>query len=187
MDLCFSKLQTHAKIGRMIDMSDWTNALTFDVVGELAYGQKLGQLRTESDLGNVRKTIKDSFRLAANVGYLWGQMNLFTNPLAQIIARTTGGSNRIIDFLEWSKRRVQARRTGEDVTDREDMLAHFLRMKSSTGTGSASDAEILLEAVNIVYVPRQARGIYLTTRQWGRCRYNIYRHAELLILPGKIP
>jgi hypothetical protein len=39
LDLCFEKFKQFAVQGRRVNMSDRTNALALDVVGELGYGQ----------------------------------------------------------------------------------------------------------------------------------------------------
>jgi cytochrome P450 len=39
LNLCFSKLKEHAEEGQMVDLTDWAAMLTYDIIGELGYGQ----------------------------------------------------------------------------------------------------------------------------------------------------
>lgn len=58
-------------------------------------------------------------------------------------------------FRGWSVERIAKGRDGEDGAEREDMLYHFLRIKSLDGTQLASYEEDFIEAMNImwVYIP----------------------------------
>ncbi|KAK5057604.1 hypothetical protein LTR84_011604 [Exophiala bonariae] len=154
LDLLLRKLQNHAVSGKAVNMSEWTNAFAFDVIGQLAYGSPLGHLDTESDVMELRKNIFNLFFLAANMGHYSGQMKLFTNPLTQSILALCGIKNRIAEFQEWSSNRVQARidaleRNGGSDKDRPDMLAHFLNMKDTKGNRVRTE-EVLSEALNLV-------------------------------------
>ncbi|KAG2026556.1 hypothetical protein GB937_001337 [Aspergillus fischeri] len=44
-DLLFDKMRKYS--GQVVNMSDWTNAVAYDIVGELAYGEQLGHLQTK--------------------------------------------------------------------------------------------------------------------------------------------
>lgn len=150
LDLCFSKLEGQAEAGNIVEFSDWTNALTFDVVGELGFGQQLGHLRTESDVNGLREMIRGGFKAASVLGHIPGQVRLLTNPLATSIAHLFGVENNMQKFLLWSSERVSARRSGKDGAEREDMLSHFMKMKSLDGAQQATNDEVLIEAMNIM-------------------------------------
>ncbi|KAF9894565.1 hypothetical protein FE257_006450 [Aspergillus nanangensis] len=152
MDLCFEKLRKYAAAGEIVNMSEWTNALAFDVVGELAFGEKLGHLNAESaDVGNLRHGIAQLFFVAANLGYVWGQSGLInSNPLVAFVMALFGAKPAMLEFANWTKKKVDARRQSDAPSDREDMLAHFIRMKSIDGDHPASDIEVIAESMNII-------------------------------------
>ncbi|KAL4802468.1 cytochrome P450 [Aspergillus unguis] len=151
MDLCLSKLRAECEAGNVVDISEWTQALVFDVVGELAYGEQLGHLRAgAADVADVRVSIASSFWIAANLGHFWGQTRLIFDPVLGKIMKSLGVSNGVVDFIDWTKERIANRKANPDKVERSDMLAYFLSMKGLDGSGEASSAEILVEALNIV-------------------------------------
>jgi cytochrome P450 len=148
-DLLFEKLKKHA--GEIVDMAEWTNAVAYDIVGELAYGEKLGHLQTETDVMGIRQAILDGFFLMANMGHYWGQSQIASNLFVAKITEMLGVPNNFSKFREWSVNKVRSRRQDMTKADRHDMLWHFMQMKDEKGN-LASDPEVLIEAMNIMYV-----------------------------------
>lgn len=151
LNLLFSKLAVHARAGRSVNMSDFTNALAFDVVGELAYGEPMGHIETESDVMDLRKTIFNGFFLMGNVGHAWGQAIWVKNPITKLLQRLMLKDQSFDLFQRWSMTKVKDRLNSLENVKRNDMLTHFVSMKAADG-GPASFGEILIEAMNIVYV-----------------------------------
>lgn len=149
LDLMFVRLRKHSESGNTVNMSDWTNALAFDVVGELAYGSKLGHLETETDVMGLRKGIYDGFFIMANFGHFPGQAQLVNNKLINSLTEFSGKPNAFLKFQKWSMGKVQSRMENASSSEREDMLAHFIRMKNDKGE-PASFPEVLIEAMNIM-------------------------------------
>lgn len=150
LDLLMVKLKKYADLGQVVDMSFWTNAFAFDVVGELGYGAALGGLETESDPMGVRHAIYNGFWAMANAGHLPGQAQFwFRNPIIEGIQRLFGVTNQFDGFQAWSIEKVTKRTTGEKESDRQDMLSHFLKMKKPNGD-PADFGEVLIEAMNIM-------------------------------------
>lgn len=151
LDLMLQLLRKHADAGNIVDISEWTNAFAYDVVGEIAYGERFGHLQTETDVMGFRQAIFDRFYWMANMGHMWGQMFLVDNPIGSGIMRLTGMINTkpYQSFAAWTDGKVRARRDGKEGTDRKDMLNHFLQMKQFNGE-PAKHEEVMMEALNIV-------------------------------------
>lgn len=150
LDLMLVKLKNHADAGNSVDMAAWTNAFAFDVVGELSYGESLGQLATETDTMGVRKSIFSSFYYMANLGHYPGQIRLMNNVVFKTLSNILGKPNRMKDFNDWTRAKVRARLDGlANAEGREDMLSHFIKMKDANGNPASFD-EVLVEAINIV-------------------------------------
>lgn len=150
LDLLFRRLSAHAAAGTPIDMSEYTNAFAYDVVGELAYGAPLGHLETGTDVLGLRKKIFDGFFLLANVGHFPGQSRLVNNRFVDAVARGFGLEHPLASFRRWSEARVDERlRDPVAREQRQDMLAHFVRMKTPDGE-PAPRGEVLVEMLNIM-------------------------------------
>lgn len=149
LDLMLHRLQTHAEAGEIVNMSNWTNALAFDVVGELAYGAKLGHLETETDVMGIRKGIFDGFFLMATMGHFPGQSHLINNPFLNSIMVVLGQASPFKGFRELSLSKVTQRMESTAKVERVDMLAHFIRMKKENGEPAAM-GEVLIEAMNVM-------------------------------------
>jgi hypothetical protein len=146
LDLCFVKFKSYAEQEKAVDLAEWTNALAFDIVGELGYGQQLGHLRTESDVNGLRKTIHDAFKMVSTLGHFPGQSSLVINPYLGAFLRAFGVVNAFEEFEAWCMIRVNARRIGSDGAERADLLSHFLAMKDLDGQNPATVKDILTES-----------------------------------------
>jgi cytochrome P450 len=146
-DLLFEKMRKYS--GQVVNMSEWTNAVAYDIVGELAYGEQLGHLRTETDVMGLRQAILDGFYVMANFGHLGGLGRLLNTKAVAKLTSALGVRNAFGDFRQWSVDKVRARRERPSEGERHDMLHHFLKMKDINGD-PASDGEVLIEAMNIM-------------------------------------
>ncbi|KAI9926751.1 hypothetical protein ASPWEDRAFT_177239 [Aspergillus wentii DTO 134E9] len=168
LDLMLSQLAKHAKKGHAVDMSNWTNAFAFDVVGELAYGQQLGHLKTESDVNGLRKTIFNGFFLISNFGHIPTQGWAINSRLTATIAKLLGAAPPMDSFREWTSQKVRDRMDNMTDQRREDMLAHFCRMKDAKGN-PASFGEVLMEALNIIGAGADTTSIGMRTCLYRLC------------------
>lgn len=144
LDLLWEKFRQKANLSDVVNMSIWTNALAYDVIGELGFGAQFGHLRTETDVGGVQKIIFSIFRLLANLGHSPGQAMLVDNPITRLF-----GQNPFDDFSKMVKQRVQIRLDNLESVKRDDMLGHFCRMKDINGQ-PANLSEIVVEAMNLM-------------------------------------
>lgn len=150
LDLFMWKLKEFAEDEKIIDISYWVTALAFDIVGEIAYGTKFGHLKTGTDVWNMRGSISKAFYLGSILGHVWGQQKIFNNRLANGVMSLLGMEPPFKMLQDFTEKRVHSRKHGKDGASREDMLTHFVEMKSLDGTSIADDGEIVIEALNIV-------------------------------------
>lgn len=148
LDVCYGKIRKHAEAGRIIDMSEWTHMLTFDIVGELTFGQALGQMETETDLDDVRKTNTSDIYWAGNLGHMWLQSRWVNN----LVVEWLNAGSPAARFSAWVFEKVIMRKEGRDGSDREDMLSHFLKMKPLGTNKALEDIEVVVESANVVFV-----------------------------------
>ncbi|KAK5311059.1 hypothetical protein LTR93_011846 [Exophiala xenobiotica] len=151
LDLMLLRLKKHANAGRTVNMANWTNAFAFDVVGELTYGEQLVHPRTETDLNGLRKAIFDGFGVMSSFSHFVGQSRLVNIKLVNSVMQALGAPNPFVGFQTWTTRRIEDRINNPDSNPGEDLLSHFVRMKTDKGE-PASFNEVLIEAMNIIYV-----------------------------------
>ncbi|GAB7349172.1 hypothetical protein MBLNU459_g8107t1 [Dothideomycetes sp. NU459] len=173
LDLLLQQLKKHADLGETVNMSNWTNAFAFDVVGELAYGEALGHLQTETDVMDVRKGIFTVFKMSSNLGHIPGQNRLVNNPFNTWVTSTLGLPNPFTSFQNWSISKVRQRREGKSEASRQDMLQHFIQMKGADGN-PASEGEVLIEAMNIIGAGADTTSIGMRT-----CLYYICNNPDV--------
>ncbi|EXJ76401.1 uncharacterized protein A1O5_00909 [Cladophialophora psammophila CBS 110553] len=175
LDLCFAKLQTQAEEGEVIDLSKWANAFSFDVVGELAFGQKLGHLEANGeDVDNLRESIRIGFMFGAVMGNIPGKTKWVMNPVFSAAVELFGGTNGLEKLKSFSHAKIAARKEARDGANREDLLSHFLKMKKVDGPEPASFGEVLIEAMNIVGAGADTTSIGIRT-----CLYYICTHPQV--------
>ena len=150
LDLCQRKLYSYARKGESVDMAEWTHALAFDIVGELAFGHALGHLDTESDVDGLRAANTADVFWTGNLGHFWLQARLLQNPVVEFLRSTFSQPSPAVRFQIWAEERIRRRKRGLDGADRDDMLSHFLQMKPLPGKESLEDFEVLVEAINIM-------------------------------------
>ncbi|KAF3387027.1 Cytochrome P450 momooxygenase [Penicillium rolfsii] len=170
-DLLFEKMRKYS--GQVVNMSEWTNAVAYDVVGELAFGEQLGHLRTETDVMGIRQAILDGFFMMANLGHYWSQGKFLSHPIVAKWMARLGMPNAFLDFRLWTLNKVRERRESPLATERHDMLRHFLAMKD-VNSNPASDGEVLIEAMNIV-----GAGADTTSIGMRACLYYVCKHPPV--------
>lgn len=149
LDLLLWRLKEKAELGESVDMAKWTNAFAFDIVGELAYGQELGHLRTGTDVNGLRSNIFDIFFALSNLGHFPGQAWILNNRFTQMVMRIMGVKPVFAEFAKWSRDKVQHRMENQDKINRDDILGHFCRMKRKDGSPAPLN-EVLIEAMNLM-------------------------------------
>jgi cytochrome P450 len=143
MDIFFLKMDKFEASGQLVNMADWTNALAFDVIGELGYGAAFGHMETESDVHNLRAMILAGFKSFSMIGYLWGQWRLVINPIVSAF-----GPPPTTEFSNYTAERLRARKL-DDSQRRPDLLDHWMKMKRADGS-PAHDEEVITEMFAIM-------------------------------------
>jgi cytochrome P450 len=157
IELLLQKLDKYS--GQEVNLTDWTSAFAFDVTGELGFGDPLGQLRTETDVMDVRATILQGFQMQSAIGhyyirigsFVWGQMKIVRNAFTMWLLKVLNQPIPMQDFIDYCEGRIKARQKAVeqgDATDK-DMLNHFLAMKQPDGS-SVTHMEVLIEALTLV-------------------------------------
>ncbi|XRM40663.1 hypothetical protein ABZX51_003975 [Aspergillus tubingensis] len=177
-DLLLEQLAARADSGKAVDMAEWTNAVAYDIVGELAYGSQLGHVRTGSDVMGIRQAILTGFFWMANLGHYPGKSRLLTSPTTAALTRWLGIPNSFHHFRQWSVNRVRARMQESAAptlgkSTRKDMLHHFVQMKDANGN-PASEGEVLIEAMNII-----GAGADTTSIGMRACLYYVCTHPAV--------
>ncbi|KAI1245470.1 hypothetical protein MGN70_012360 [Eutypa lata] len=168
MDLLWRQLKKHADTGHPVDMSNWTSYLAYDVVGELAFGEKFGSLESETDVMDLVKNSLGVNFMIANIGHYPGQAWLVKNWVFETVMKWCGNKSPIEDFFTWTSRAVQDRMSDKALSKRHDMLSYFIDMKDVNGN-PANFREILLETHNIVGAGADTTSIGLRAALYFTC------------------
>jgi hypothetical protein len=122
LDKIMQQLDELASRGAMIDMCYWTNALAWDVIGQLCYGEPLGPPNGADGI-NIRDILSDLLVVSAILGHVWGQLAWVENPLTRFL----GVKNPVAQFFEWSSVKVhQHEQDDRSGIAQQDLVDHFL-------------------------------------------------------------
>lgn len=128
LDLLIRRLSAEADAGRAVNMVQWYNFTTFDIIGDLAFGEPFGCLEAGVYHPWVA-TIFDGFRLAVF------NQTIKRLPIAAPILRCFIPKSLVkaqMDHLQLSfekaKKRLESGRT-----DREDFMSYILRYNDEKG------------------------------------------------------
>ncbi|USW56079.1 Putative cytochrome P450 [Septoria linicola] len=184
LDLMMERLRVHSQDSGVVDMFHWTQYLAFDVAGELGFVQTLGQLETESDTLDMSAKIHMIFYLTTNMGHYLGQMLWFTHPLIRRINQVLGIPDPMVAVRSWTTKQITDRQAKNEagVQSREDMLAHFVRMKNEAGK-PADVNEILLEGMNMIGAGADTTSVAMRTCLYELCRSPEWYKKQTLDLP----
>lgn len=148
VDLLVTKLQDLARRGATVNLSEWTSAFAYDVIGCLAYGTPLRHLETGTDVMGVRKTLYTIFSFNACSGHYLGQSWLLTNRGTQFLLGFFG-EDHFTEFLRWTRDRIQSQMSGKAYGEKSSLLHHFVGMKDEAGN-PVQLPDVIAEAGNLV-------------------------------------
>ncbi|KAF2996528.1 hypothetical protein E8E14_000801 [Neopestalotiopsis sp. 37M] len=145
------RLTEFAHKGQVVQIDQWVNYFTFDVVGQLAMGGTIGFLQHGKDIDGIIQSIHDGFWLMSNMGNVPLQNFWFNNAFSKWVIRTFGGKrlNAFDVFVDWLEHRVDARMSDGLGEKRRDMLQHFIEAKDLNGQ-PVKKADVMIEGVNIL-------------------------------------
>lgn len=128
IDLLIHRLSTETDAGRMVDMVQWYNFTTFDIIGDLAFGESFGCLEGGVYHPWVATTF-DGFRLAVF------NQTIKRLPVAAPIIRRYIPKELVkaqMDHLQLSFEKAK-KRLESGKTDREDFMSYILRYNNEKG------------------------------------------------------
>ena len=109
-------------------MCHWTDTLTWDVIGQLCYGEPLGSIAGAGDM-NVQGILIKFLMVSTVLGHVWGQLFWIENPLTRLL----GIKNPLSKFFEWSSMKVRQHEESDRSGVQPDMIDHFLAYRDSEG------------------------------------------------------
>ena len=149
VDLFIERLTPFATSGKVVNMCNWFNYTTFDIIGDMAFGEPFGCLRDGKEhawVGLITETIKagafeQSTRRVFRAGS-WLQKQLMILIPAQLREKRRR-------HLALSKEKVEKRLDEGLRREHRDFLYYILRQKDK-GSGVSKDEIILNSALFIV-------------------------------------
>lgn len=146
VNVIMDKFSQRAKEGKEVNIVDWFNFLTFDIIGELAFGDdSFGSLVRDGYHPWVRDIV-DSFYDSSLLHLLYLQPIL--TPLIVFMA----GSNffkRIASTQETSKIKAQARLDEGEVPGRRDFMTYVTRKNRAGEFGMTPEEQLTVSPVLI--------------------------------------
>ena len=138
MQLCFDnlwqKLRGQAEQEKAVDMCHWTNALAFDVIGELCYGEPLGLIDGKNTM-DIHHTLYTNHIVSNVLGHVWGQLMWVANPLTRLLKV----ENPFMLVVDWSSKKVFEHLEKEDSDNHRDMMDYFIEYRDSKGNKPSHD------------------------------------------------
>jgi hypothetical protein len=129
VELMKTKLQERAESGEKVDMLKFYNCTTFDIMGDLTFGEGLNMLR-DSEYSPWVKTIFESIKLATFFrgfkSYSWVNNWLVEN----VVFKSDLARKKIVEHWNFSKERVDKRLAQEN--SRPDLWTKILEKSEGT-------------------------------------------------------
>ncbi|KAI4728001.1 cytochrome P450 [Aureobasidium sp. EXF-10728] len=128
LDKLWQSLEKPALEGTVIDMCRYTETVTWDVIGQLCYGEPLGSIAGAE--GMDLQGILNSLLTASTIfGHVWGQLAWLNNPITRLL----GVKNPIQESFEWSSMKVRQHAEADRSGVEPDMVDYFLSYKDAQG------------------------------------------------------
>ncbi|KAH0349341.1 cytochrome P450, partial [Aureobasidium melanogenum] len=128
LDKLWQSLEKPASDGTIIDMCHYTETVTWDIIGQLCFGEPLGAIVGPDalDLANILNKL---LKMSTVLGHVWGQIAWVDNPLTRFI----GMKNPIQDSFEWASRVVQQHEEADRSSVEPDTVDYFLNWRDAQG------------------------------------------------------
>ncbi|KAL3446982.1 cytochrome P450 [Aspergillus insuetus] len=132
-DVLLDKMGKFAKSNRVIDLGEWIQWYTFDVVGELFFGQQFGFMRDEHDFGNYIFSLDTLLPTTALLCVLPAFLRSLQGPLGfsfSDLRKAIQGFDEIRNAGKlWVTHRMQQMIDGE--VNRSDLLDKLFKVRQS--------------------------------------------------------
>lgn len=128
LDKLWQSLQNPASEGTIIDMCHYTETVTWDIIGQLCFGESLGALvgPQNLDLANILNTL---LMISTVLGHVWGQIAWVANPVTRLI----GMENPIQKSFDWASLKVRQHKEADRSNIEPDMVDYLLGYRDSQG------------------------------------------------------
>lgn len=146
IDLLSKRVREHAVAGKSMNIIQWLNFTTFDVIGDLALGEPFGSLEGSTYhpwvLGIFKGIRADSF--------LWACRNYptFAPLLIGLFGRGQKEVGDMARHLAWTKGGARMA-LGEEPKGRRDFMTYMLR-KNRDGEPGMSPVEIMANSISLI-------------------------------------
>ncbi|KAI5199054.1 cytochrome P450 [Aureobasidium subglaciale] len=128
LDVLWQRLGDSASEGVAVDMCHAIDTLTWDIMGQLCYGEPLGSI-VGAEKMNLQGILNSLMMVSTILGLIWGQLFWVDNAVTRIL----GIKNPIEDFFNWSSAKVQEHEDADRSNAQPDMVDHFLAYRDSEG------------------------------------------------------
>ncbi|PLN85917.1 putative cytochrome P450 monooxygenase [Aspergillus taichungensis] len=161
VDLFISRLHQKVAEGNdVVNMVDWFNFMTFDVIGDLAFGEPFGLLKQ----GKTDRYLSSLFGFLDAEVYMRTATRLVAKPWLGFVRRLITPKRLQDDFLytyEWARDRL-TRRVASD-TKRQDFVYHMLRGSSeNVGPDGLTFSEMLTTSQLLILAGSETTSTFLS-------------------------
>ncbi|KAK6007585.1 hypothetical protein QM012_004399 [Aureobasidium pullulans] len=128
LDKLWKSLEKPASDGRIIDMCHYTETVTWDIIGQLSFGEPLGEIAGPKGLDLV-SILNKLLVMSTILGHVWGQIAWVDNPVTRFI----GIKNPLQEAFEWASLKVRQHEEADRSGIESDMVDYLLSYKDPQG------------------------------------------------------
>ncbi|CAN9258072.1 unnamed protein product [Alternaria alternata] len=159
-------VKTQGKNGKALNMSDWLSFTTFDIIGDLCFGESFHCLdegvATEWALGTTNVLISSTLDMA--VRRVTG-VGTWLNQMAQKLMPKEAMKWRMITFMNTKKKTFD--RLADETSSHKDVIYHIQRNKDARKT--LAPTELLLNMTLLVTAGSETISSLLVTFMYNLC------------------
>lgn len=112
-----------AETGTPVDMSRWATYVAFDTISEVGFGQALGFVEKEEDVGGLIRSVHDGIQVFGIIAHLYPFVEwLTTGPFKGFFAATPDMKNGMGQLMRWRDKIINARITEIEEGVRRDRV-----------------------------------------------------------------
>lgn len=124
------KLTTFAEIRKPVNMASWTTYFAFDTISEVGFGQALGFIEKEEDVGGLIQSIHEGIEMVIIMAHLYPFVDwLRAGPLGRFLNATPDMKSAMGQLMRWRDKIINARATEIEqgkIRGRVDILQSYV-------------------------------------------------------------
>jgi cytochrome P450 len=163
VDTWISQLSKKSESGEVLNVVNWLNFLTFDIIGDLVFGEGFGC----TDTGVSHFYVTGLFALL--VGGSWYRVGMQYPWIRPILERFGSSSDAIKTDLsnrEWASEKALARKAqGESPGGRKDFMTYMIK-KNRDGEPSYSDTDLFMNSPTIIAAGSETTATAMSGLLW---------------------